>query len=432
MKIPTFLMKMPAVNKYLVPAIAESFGFVEWLQSGVRHTPLSPAVHQDPYPQYDRLREKDPVHWSPLLVGWVLTRYEDIDNVLRDWKRFESSDEAVGRFEPEFRPFQEDPLPMLFANPPDHTRLRGLVAQAFTPRSIEAMRPRIREIVDELLDDMDVSEPVDIIDTFAYPLPVIVIAEMLGIPSEDRVKFREWSSSIARILEPTTTTELFYEAAASGEELRLYFKDLIAQRRLSPGEDLMSVMLAAEEDGESLTEEELLVAMRLLLVAGNETTTNLIANGLLALLEDPDSLNELQQNRNLISPAVDELLRFDSPVQIDRRTALEDVVIGGKTIKKGQPLLLLLGAANRDPEQFLDPDNLNFNRSETSHIAFGRGIHHCLGAPLSRVEAMVAFEALLDRYEEIELQGKRPKFKDHAVLRGMYEMPVRLGTKQSV
>ena len=194
----------------------------------------------------------------------------------------------------------------------------------------------------------------------------------------------------------------------------------------------MSVMLAAEEDGESLTEEELLVAMRLLLVAGNETTTNLIANGLLALLEDPDSLNELQQNRNLISPAVDELLRFDSPVQIDRRTALEDVVIGGKTIKKGQPLLLLLGAANRDPEQFLDPDNLNFNRSETSHIAFGRGIHHCLGAPLARVEAMVAFEALLDRYEEIELQGKRPKFKDHAVLRGMYEMPVRLGTKQSV
>jgi hypothetical protein len=429
MKIPTFLMKIPAVNKYVVPAIVESFGLVEWLQSGVRHTPLSPAVHQDPYPQYHRLREKDPVHWSPLLVGWVLTRYEDIDNVLRDWKRFENSDEAVGRFEPEFRPFLEDPLPMLFSNPPDHTRLRSLVAQAFTPRSIKSMEPRIREIVDDLLDQIDISKPVDIIDAFAYPLPVIVIAEMLGIPSEDRVKFREWSSSIARILEPTTTTELFYEAAKSGEELRLYFKDLIAKRRESPGDDLMSVMIAAEEGGDSLTEEELLVTMRLLLVAGNETTTNLISNGLLALLEDSEAFERLRKDHNLLGSAVDELLRFDSPVQIDRRTALEDVLIGGKTIKKGQPLLLLLGAANRDPAQFVNPDYLNFDRDETSHIAFGRGIHHCLGAPLARVEAMIAFEALLDRYEEIELQGNRPKFKDHAVLRGMYEMTVRVEAK---
>ncbi len=315
---------------------------------------------------------------------------------------------------------------MLFTDPPDHTRLRGLVSKAFTPRSIGAMGPRVREIVDELLDEIDESGEVDIIDALAFPLPMIVIAEMLGVPAKDRDRFRAWSAPVARTLEPTITQDELHNAAEAAKELQAYFEQLIAVRRDAPGEDLMSLLIAAEEEGDSLSQAELLVTLRLLLVAGNETTTNLIANGLLALLDHPEQLARLREQPTLIDSAIDELLRFDSPVQTDGRTAIENLEISGHTIRAGEQVLLLLGAANRDPNHFADPEELDIGREDTSHIAFGRGLHHCLGAPLARLEAAATLQALLARFSRIELAGDRPRFKDHIVLRGLESLPVHL------
>ena len=417
---------MPTVRSLIQPVVIQYFQAREWLQSGVAYNPLSSALHADPYPKYRQLREKDPVHRSPMMGGWVLTRYDDVDTILRDWKRFTSSEGPRSRYDQDDQPFSGEPPSMLFSDPPDHTRLRGLVSKAFTPRSISAMRPRIREIVDELLDEIDEGGEVDMIDALAFPLPVIVIAEMLGIPAEDRDQFRAWSAPVARTLEPTITRDELREAGEAAKELQAYFERLIAIRRDTPGDDLMSSLIAAEEEGDSLSEAELLVTLRLLLVAGNETTTNLIGNGLLALLDHPEQLARLREHSELTESAIEELLRFDSPVQTDGRTALEDVELDGQTIHAGDQLILLLGAANRDPEHFADPERLDIGREDTSQIAFGRGLHHCLGAPLARVEGAVAFEALLKRFSRIELSAGRPRFKDHIVLRGMESLPLRL------
>ena len=406
--------------------VIQYFQVRERLRSGVAYNPLSNSLHSNPYPKYRQLREKDPVHRSPMLGGWVLTRYDDIDSVLRDWKHFTSSDDSRRRRNQEDHPFGNDPPSMLFTDPPDHTRLRSLVSKAFTPRSIDAIGPRVREIVDELLDEIDEAGEVDMIDALAFPLPMIVIAEMLGVPAEDRDQFRAWSAPVARTLEPTITRDELHAATAAAKELQAYFERLIAVRRDTPGEDLMSLLIATEEEGDSLSQAELLVTLRLLLVAGNETTTNLIANGLLALLDHPEQIARLREQPELIDSAVDELLRFDSPVQTDGRTAIEDIEIDGHTIRAGEQVLLLLGAANRDPDHFADPEQLDIGREDRSHIAFGRGLHHCLGAPLARLEAAAALEALLARFSRIDLAGDRPRFKDHIVLRGMESLPVRL------
>jgi cytochrome P450 len=398
----------------------------EWWQSGVTYNPLSPRVYTNPYPTYAALRAKDPVHWSPLMDSWVLSRYADVDTVLRDHKRFSSD----GRNRTPSRRRQTQSAmaggepSMLFLDPPDHTRLRALVNKAFTPQAIEALKPRIQSIVTDLLDQIDTPEAFDLIEALAYPLPVIVMAELLGVPPRDRVQFKRWSERRVRLLEPTIKPHEVQEAIQAGNALDAYFLGIINERRQEPRHDLISSLVAAEEAGDKLTEREMVVMLRLLLLAGNETTTNLIGNGMLALLQHPEQLQRLRDDPSLMPVAVEELLRYDPPVQVDGRTVLEDVEIRGRQVRKGQGVVLLLGAANHDPEVFHHPERLDIARQEASNIAFGRGIHHCLGAPLARLEGRIAFASLLERYSDIRLLSTRPAFKDNIVLRGLRTLPI--------
>jgi cytochrome P450 len=396
----------------------------EWWQSGITYNPLSPHVYLDPYPTYAALRAKDPIHWSPLMDSWVFTRYEDVDAILRDHRRFSSDTrQRRPRRTRTSRAPRSDPN-MLVLDPPDHTRLRALVNKAFTPTAIEALKPRICAIVHEILDRIDDPAGFDLIDTMAYPLPVLVMAELLGVPSQDYAQFKLWSDRRARILEPTMTAVEAELAVQAAQEFDVYFRTIVNARRTEPQDDLISTLVAVEEQGDTLTEYELLVMLRLLLIAGNETTTNLIGNGMLALLRHPEQLQALQQNPALIPTAIEELLRYDTPVQLDGRTALEDMQIKGRSIVKGQGIVLLLGSANRDPEVFTHPEQLDITRNEASHIAFGRGIHHCLGAPLARLEGRIAFEALFERFTDLRLLTAQPQFKDNVVLRGLKALPI--------
>jgi cytochrome P450 len=393
----------------------------EWWQSGVTYNPLAPQAIHDPYPMYAELRAKDPVHWNALSQSWVLSRYVDVDALLRDHQRFSNQGRrgvAAGSTS------QPQDRSLLSLDPPDHTRLRALVTKAFTPRAIDALKPRIREIAATLLDQIADPTGFDVIETLAYPLPVIVMAELLGVPAEDRARFKVWSDLRARTLEPTITEREKREAQRAAREFDDYFLGIIRQRRAEPRDDLISALVAAEEAGDKLTQGELLGLLRLLLVAGNETTTNLIGNGLLALLRHPHQLQALRADFGLMPSAVEELLRYDAPVQVDGRTALQDVEIGGRLIKQGQQVLALLGAANRDPDVFRDPDRLDIARQEANNLSFGRGIHHCLGAPLARIEGRIAFEALLERFTDLRLLTERPSFKNNVVLRGLEALPV--------
>ena len=394
-------------------------------QSGVSYNPLSAETAQDPYPTYAKLRARDPVHRSQLMNAWVFTRYADADAILRDHRRFSSDPRkrTAARRQQASLPNVEEPS-MLFLDPPDHTRLRALVNKAFTPRAVAALEPRIREIMTTLLDAVDDPSAFDLMKAVAKPLPVIVIAEMLGIPPEDRAQFAAWSDQRARILEPTLTPEERETAEAAMQALDEYLRPIISERRAAPRDDLISALAQAEEEGDTLTEREVLVMLRLLLVAGNETTTNLIGNGVLALLRHPDQLAALRGDAALIPSAVEELLRFDSPVQVDLRSALDDCDVNGFRVRRGDNVVILLGAANRDPDRFPAPDRLDVRRAEQNHLAFGRGIHHCLGAPLARLEGRVVLEALLERFRSIRLLDDRPAFRNSVVLRGLHSLPV--------
>ena len=397
----------------------------------VQYNPFTITAQADPYPQYQQLREADPVHWSELMGLWVLSRYEGIEFVLRDARfsanRRSSSNPLVQRAEE----MQDRGLPfanattMLGADPPEHTRLRGLVSKAFTPRSVEAMRPRIQEIVDELLDAAHDDETFDLIEQLAYPLPVIVIAELLGVPAEHRADFKRWSDDLVATLGgPTVTPDIIEQSRISGLEMAEYFRGVIAERRKQPEDDLLSRMIAAEERGEVLSEDELLATCMLLLAAGNETTTNLIGNGMLALLRNPDQLQKLQDDPSLIEPAVEEMLRFDGPVQATARVASERVEVGGRTVEPGQILFVLLGAANRDPAVFPEPDTLDITREDNRHLAFGHGLHFCLGAPLARIEAQIAFRTLLERKPNPRLATDEPEWNGNFILRGLKSLPL--------
>lgn len=397
----------------------------EWWQSGVTYYPLSPRVYRNPYPTYAKLRAHDPVHWNILSQSWVFSRYRDIETILRDHLRFSND----ARHRRDSRPFQSSAAyprgpSMLFLDPPDHTRLRALVQQAFTPRAIEALAPRIRQIAEHLLDQIADPAAFEVMEALARPLPMIVMAELLGVPMDGRARFQMWSRQRARVLEPTITPREQQEAVWAANALDDFFLDLIEQRRAEPRDDLLSALVAAEAAGDRLTRDELLVMLRLLLVAGNETTTNLIGNGLLALVRHPDQLQLLRSDPGLMATAVEELLRYDAPVQVDGRTALADLEVGHRLIRKGQGIVLLIGSANRDPEVFSHPDRLDITRHETSPLAFGRGIHHCLGAPLARLEARIVFEVLLERLTEIHLLVPDPPFRDNVVLRGLRALPV--------
>jgi len=392
---------------------------------GVTFNPMDPAFVADPYPIYRRLRTEDPVHRSPMGF-WVLTRYEDVVAALRDPRLAKEAIAAfvAARFG---APVPIMGLSMLDRDPPDHTRLRSLVSKAFTPRVVEGLRPRIQQIVDGLIARALDKGSMDLIEEFAYPIPVNVICEMLGVPVEDHERFRGWSLDIARGLDSILLppeSDVPKRSVASRTALADYFRDLIARRRASPRADMLSGLIAAEEAGDKLSEHELLATCILLLIAGHETTVNLIGNGTLALLRHPDQLRRLRDNPALIGSAVEELLRFDGPVQRTARIPSEDVIIDGHTIAKGEMVMPFIGAADRDPAQFRDPDRLDIGRSDNRHIAFGWGIHFCLGAPLARIEGQIAINALVQRLPKLALATERPEFRESLTLRGLKSLPV--------
>ena len=397
----------------------------------VQFNPLLPEVRANPYPLYHQLREEEPVHWSELMEAWVLTRYDDVSALLKD-SRFSAdrrkannrfAQEAVKRMQEEGGPLA-NATTMLGADPPEHTRLRGLVSKAFTPRVVEAMRPHIQEIVDSLLDDVQENGHMDIIGDLAYPLPVIVIAEMLGVPPADRDDFKRWSDDIVATLGPLAAPEVIEQARISIQEMADYFSAVIAERRREPREDLLSGLIAAEERGEVLSEEELLATCILLLAAGNETTTNLIGNGMLALLRHPEQLEKLRDQPSLTESAIEEFLRYDGPVQSTARVATEQLEIRGKTIEEAQLVIALLGAANHDPEQFPNPDELDIARQPNQHIAFGQGIHFCIGSALARMEGQIAFETLLRRMPNPRLESEEIEWGGTFILRGLKRLPI--------
>jgi cytochrome P450 len=394
--------------------------------------PLLAEVRANPYPTYKALREEDRVHWNGLMQAWLLTGYDDVQAVLKDNARFSSARErATNRFvqamvenEQQARP-SRGARTMLGSDPPEHTRLRTLVNKAFTPRVVERMRPHIQEITEELLDAAPEPGRLDVIRDLAYPLPVIVIAEMLGVSPADRAQFKAWSTDIANTLSgPLLAPDTIARARQSGDELAEYFRSAIAERRKAPRDDLLSALIAAEEQGDLLSEDELLATCSLLLVAGNETTTNLIGNGMLALMRNPDQMRLLEDDPSLIGTAVEELLRYDGPVQATSRVALEECGLGDKRVEPGQVLITFLGAANRDPAQFEDPESLDLTRKDNHHVAFGYGIHFCIGAPLARVEGQIAISELLKRLPDPEPEVAQPDWGTSFILRGLKSLPI--------
>lgn len=398
--------------------------------TGVVYLPMGEGFVRDPYPHYARLRERDPVHWSDLLRGWVLFRHRDVDTVQRDHERFSSS--MVNRARPEYVTKVTETPGLLGLDPPDHTRLRALVNKAFTPRSIAAMRPRIAAIVDERLAGIvRKTGGVDLMAELAVPLPITVIAEMIGVPPDDRERFKRWSVAVGRTIEPSISARRLLQGRDAARDLGSYFRDAIARRRSDPGDDLISALIAAEEDGQRLDEVEMVAMLRLLLVAGNETTTNVIGNGVLALLHHPDQLDRLREEPEIIDDAIEELLRFDSPVQMGRRFAVRETEIDGVVIRKGDRLLPLMGAGNRDPEAYDHPDRLDLGRMAgrgptRRHMSFGSGIHFCLGAALSRLEGAVAIGELVTRFPRLRLADDPPVFRRQIALRGLERLPVRV------
>ena len=392
--------------------------------------PLSPDFIRDPYPHYERMRTTDPMHVTPF-GAIVASRHAEVSLVLRD-KRFGKAfvDRSTRRYgldimaEPIFRSMSHW---MLQQDPPDHTRLRGLVVKAFTARRVEDMRPRIREVVDQTLDAVIDRGRMDLIADFAFRLPVTIICDMLGIPEEHREVFYTSSRTGGRILDPVPLTPAeIAEANASNAIATMYFEQLFELRRRQPGDDLTTQLVQAEEDGSKLTNEELTANIILLFGAGHETTVNLIGNGLLALHRNPDQLALLKARPDLITNAVEEFLRYDSSVQMSGRVALEDIEdLGGRRIAKGDNLLCLLGAANRDPAVYPDrPDSLDIKRPNVRPLSFGGGIHHCLGAQLARIEAEIAISTLLKRLPGLRLDDAvNPEWRPTFVLRGLKRLP---------
>jgi cytochrome P450 len=399
--------------------------------------PFDPAWARDPVPLYADLRRRAPVHRTELGF-WVFARHADCLAILRD--RRASSDAQhidLDRMPDAFRgrSRSDDPLaqaviearPFLFRDPPDHTRLRGLVAKAFTPRVVEALRARTQEVVDELLDTALDAGTVDLLDTFAYPLPVRVICDLLGVPADDQERFKGWSTALAAGLDPDflLTDEVMQRRDEAVMQFAGYFFELLAERRRSPGEDLLSRLVAVEDDGTVLNEGELLSTCILLLVAGHETTVNLISGGIVALLRHPDQLQRFRHQPEVRRSGVEEMLRYVSPVQLTGRSLIDDLEVGGVTLRAGDFAMLLIGSANRDAEQFPDPDRFDVERSPNNHLGFGFGIHHCLGAPLARMEAQVALATLVERAPALALAGE-VTYKPNVVLRGMEALPVTL------
>jgi cytochrome P450 len=384
---------------------------------------------------YAEMREHDPVLCQPGIDGetmiWFVTRYEDAVRVLLDDERF-VRDPALA-LEPNALEQMRLGMPpelefieahMLNKDGADHRRLRRLVTKAFTPRMIEGLRPRIQEIADDLLNALEHEGDTNLVESFAFPLPITVIAELLGIPVEDRERFRQWSDLV---LTPALTPEAVERFAVGMREFVAYLHELFAARRADPGDDLVTALLAAEDGGDTLSERELFSMVVLLIIAGHETTVSLIGNAMLTLLQHPEQLAKLQADASLVPAAVEELLRYEAPVERAlNRWAAADVELGGHTIKRGDTVIAILGAANRDPARFSDPDALDLGRRDSKHLAFGRGSHYCLGAPLARLEAEIALTTLLRRLPGLRLNIERDElhWRPVPLFRSLASLPV--------
>jgi cytochrome P450 len=393
---------------------------------------------ENPYPIYSLLRTVHPILPVPVpnFDGpgvWLLTRYRDVHTVLRD-SRF-----SADRLKAPLVRDNLDRLPsflqqsvrglrsMLIMDPPDHTRARKLVNKAFTPKRIAALRPRIEALVAEEIDAMAERGETDLIHDLAEPLPAIVIAELLGVPPEDHRQFRQWSSRLIAAIAAPTLEERQNTSLDAGQKILSYLRDIIAARRREPRDDLISAMIQAQEESDALSDEELLATSQLLLLAGHETTTNLIGNGTLALLREPEQLARLRDDPGLLPTAVEELLRFDSPVQATVRVAREDIAFDDQVIPQGSMVLVNLGAANHDPEVFESPDELDVGRDPNPHLAFGFATHFCMGAPLARLEAEIALGRLIERFPGMSLVDEAPEYRENPILRGLKRLDLSLG-----
>lgn len=395
--------------------------------------PLPDDYYQNPYPFYHELRDKDPVHWSATWNCWIVTRYPDVDRVLRDWRHFSN----VGRskrflsqlpdvLRTQMKPFEENfTTGLISSDPPDHTRLRALVGQAFTPTLIEEMRPQIQAIVEDLLDAVQPEGQMDVIKDFAYWLPSTVIAGMLGVPISMRDQFNRWVEVINGFLgSGPADPDGARHAQDNLLELQDYFRDLLVQRHANPQDDLLTRLAAAEEGGARFSEKELLATCQTLLTAGYETTMGLIGNGLLSLMGQPDQLEKLKQAPSLMKKAIEEFVRHESPVQRMLRVVTQDLEFDGRQLRKGQLVAAMIGAGNRDPEKFPDPDRLDITRKNNEHIGFGVGVHYCLGAPLARTEAEIAIGTILKRCPNLQFADETPVWRENIMLRNLNSFPV--------
>lgn len=396
----------------------------------------SDFLHNDPYPFYAYLLEQKPLCYVEERWAWVASRYEDVNRILKDPLFVREYRNAVPQHlqqelpqaSPEWIPVN-DMLNnwMLLRDAPAHTRLRGLVSHAFTPRTMDRLKPKIRSIAEHLADRMAEEPQPDLIASFAFPLPVIVIAELLGVPPEDRDLFKDWSHTFAKVLESTDQSpEFAKQALRATEDISDYFRRLIAERKTAPQEDMISELVAAQEQADALTDQELIATCVLLLVAGHETTVNLIGNSVLALLNHPDQYAQLLEHPELTASAVEEVLRFESPVQMTGRLASADYEIGGQVIRQGDFVNVMLGAANRDPSQFEQPNRFDIGRSPNRHLAFASGPHFCLGAPLARIEGEIALAVLLERFPQMRLADDKLNWRPNILFRGLSSMSLQL------
>lgn len=387
--------------------------------------PFAPEHRADPYPIFNQVREFDPVH-KAVDGSWIISRWAEGSHVLRDgrfstnpaWLKGGAATQA-----------QQSPIRqagtsvMMFLDPPDHTRLRSLVNKAFSPKVVESMRARVQALVDGLLDRVAATGRLDVVSDLGYPLPVAVICELLGVPAGDRDTFRTWSSDASRLLDgPGLPEDVQTRGVLAGIQLFQYFTELVEERRSDLGDDLLSAMIAAEEEGERLTHAELITTATLLFVAGHETTTNLIGNTALALLRHPAERARLAADPALVRTTVEEALRWDPPVQFVARIAVADTEIDGKPVEAGEQLIVVMGAVNRDPAQFADPDRFDAGRQDNRHLTFSAGAHFCLGASLARLEAQVAVGTLFTRFPDLAMLTTEPTYRDHRVLRGVAEL----------
>lgn len=394
---------------------------------------LDPRVIQDPYPTFAKMRRDAPVHWNESVKGWFVTRYFDVRLVMRDprfsvEKMSPFADQAAGSKQDKIA-FLTDILGgwMVFKDPPAHTKLRRALQGAFLPKPMAALRPQVEAIAHEILDGLGDRTEIDLLSDFAVPLPATVIGDLCGVPRDHVGSLRRWSDDIAKfVLQGRASADKYDRSNAALGECVAFYRELVADHRANPRDDLTSLIIEGGGSGETLSDDEIVSTLVLILFAGHETTTNLITGGMYALLRNPDQLALLEADRSLIPSAVEEFLRAEGPIATVVRLALEDIELGGQKIRKGDRVFAAIDSAAHDPAIFKDPETIDVTRRRNRHMAFGKGIHLCIGAPLARLEGRVAFEALLDRYTDFRLRGPAPVWRDELIARGLSSLPIGL------